>query len=324
MEAEIDKRENGLKGIDELFQSVQEFATSARFKELLDFTAHFKQYAPYNAMLIYIQRPGARFVLPPRWWERYNRVVIHDRRPIVILQPFSPVAYVYDIEDTDIIAGCEDKFPPELAKPYDGDPTRTVDESTFRRLIGHLKYWGILYETMRTGESFSGKIEIGRDNDPRLVFPSKTNCPGQWRPAYTIRVCEASNISVKFCAILHELGHLFCRHIISQYDHDWQGGVRAISHAAKEFEAETVSWLVSRRLGVDNPSYQYLAGYFRQHDAIPPEVSVDEILKATRLVEMVLTDTRLENAWLYKKCSQFKKQVDAIKAERNADRKQGA
>src|SRR5574344_1940488 len=73
MEAVIDKRENGLKGIDELFQSVQEFATSARFKELLDFTAHFKQYAPYNAMLIYIQRPGARFVLPPRWWERYNR-----------------------------------------------------------------------------------------------------------------------------------------------------------------------------------------------------------------------------------------------------------
>lgn len=315
MENEILKSESGVKGIDELFQSVQEFATSAHFKDLLNFTAHFKQYAPYKAMLIYIQRPGARFVLPPRWWGRYNRVVIHDRRPIVILQPFSPVAYVYDIEDTTVIAGCKDMFPPELAKPYDGDPTKMVDELTFRRLIGHLKYWGILYETMRTGEEFSGKIEIGRDNDPCITFPEKSNCPRMWRPAYTIRVCEASSVSVQFCAILHELGHLFCRHIVSRYDHDWQGGVRALSHAAKEFEAETVSWLVSRRLGVDNPSYQYLAGYFRQNDAILPEVSVDEILKATRLVEMVLADTRVEDTWLYKKCSQFKKSVDMIKAE---------
>lgn len=68
MADEIDKISN-LKGIDELFQSVRAFASSERFGELLQFTAHFKQYAPYNAMLIYIQRPGARCVLPPRWWD---------------------------------------------------------------------------------------------------------------------------------------------------------------------------------------------------------------------------------------------------------------
>ena len=120
--------------------------------------------------------------------------------------------------------------------------------------------------------------------------------------------------SVRFSAILHELGHLFCRHLRSCYDHDWQGGVRAISHAAQEFEAETVSWLVCRRLGVDNPSYQYLAHYFRQNNEIPREVSVDEILKATRLAEMVLEGVKVEDAWLYKKCAQFKKRVEEVKA----------
>lgn len=61
------EKASGLKGIDEQFQSVRAFATSERFGELLQFTAHFKQYAPYSAMLIYIQWPGARYVLPPRW-----------------------------------------------------------------------------------------------------------------------------------------------------------------------------------------------------------------------------------------------------------------
>ena len=318
MDDEVEKT-SGLKGIDELFQSVRAFATSERFGELLRFTAHFKQYAPYNAMLIYIQRPGARYVLPPRWWGRYNRVVIHDRRPIVILQPFSPVTYVYDVEDTMVIPGRPDKFPPELAKPYDGDPERKVDESTFQDLIRHLKYWGVLYETMRTGEDFSGKLEVGRSDDPNLIFPAKGKCPERWRPVYTIRVCESSSHSVQFSAILHELGHLFCRHLRSCYDRDWQGGVRAISLAAQEFEAKTVSWLVCRRLGVDNPSYQYLAHYFRQNNEIPQEVSVDEILKATRLAEMVLEGVKVEDAWLYKKCAQFKKRVDEIKATNRKD-----
>ena len=70
MDDEMVEKTSGLKGIDELFRSIRAFASSERFGELLQFTAHFKQYAPYNAMLIYIQRPGARYVLPPRWWDR--------------------------------------------------------------------------------------------------------------------------------------------------------------------------------------------------------------------------------------------------------------
>lgn len=39
------------KGVDELFATVQDYASSEKFRELLNFTAHFKKYAPYNAML---------------------------------------------------------------------------------------------------------------------------------------------------------------------------------------------------------------------------------------------------------------------------------
>ena len=303
------------KGIDELFFSVQDYALSPKFKELLDFTAHFKRYAPYNAMLIHIQNPGARFVLPARSWQKYNRVVINDRRPLVILWPFAPVHYVYDVGDTMVIPGELDKFEAELAKPYDGDPTRQVSEKHFRKLIDNLKYWGIFYEEMRTGEIYSGKLEVGQENDPSLKFRREDKCPMEWRPAYSIRVSMVSSISVKFSAILHELGHLFCNHLPNCYNQKKRVDItRRLSHVAKEFEAETVSWLVCKRLGVDNPSYKYLAQYCDSHATIPNEVSVDEILKAPHLAEQVLHGCPLERCYLYTKSPEFKKATDEYRA----------
>lgn len=303
------------KGIDELFATVQDYASSEKFRELLNFTAHFKKYAPYNAMLIHIQNPGARFVLPARSWLKYNRTVINDRRPLVILWPFSPVYYVYDVGDTMVLPNKPDGFKEELAKPYDGDPTKQVDEGRFHKLIENLKYWGIVYGEMRTGESYSGKLEVGRENDPSLVFSCEDKCPTTWRPAYSIRVSAGASMSVKFAAILHELGHLFCNHLPNCYNTKKNtDGIRRLSHDAMEFEAETVSWLVCRRLGVDNPSYKYLANYFNTNKAIPNEVSIDEILKATRLAEQVLNGWPLEGCYLYAKSADFKKATDDYRA----------
>lgn len=262
-------------------------------------------------MLIHIQNPGARFVLPARSWLKYNRTVINDRRPLIILLPFSPVYYVYDVGDTMVLPNKTDGFKKELAKPYDGDPTKSVDEECLQRLIDNLKYWGIVYGEMRTGESYSGKLEVGRQNDPSLVFSCKDKCPLEWRPAYSIRVSAGSSASVKFAAILHELGHLFCDHLPNGYDpRKSMEGIRRLPHDAMEFEAETVSWLVCRRLGVDSRSYGYLAHYLNTNKTIPNEVSVDEILKATHLAEQVLKGWPLERCYLYAKSPEFKKTTD--------------
>lgn len=309
------------KGIDELFVTVQDYASSDKFKELLRFTAHFKKYAPYNAMLIHIQNPGARYVLPARNWQKYNRVVINDRRPIIILWPFSPIYCVYDVGDTMVMPGRNDCFPKELAKPYDGDPDKRVEEWRFHKLVANLKYWGIVYEEMKTAEPYSGKLEIGRNNDPDIVFAIEDRCPKTWRPAYSIRVSTGANISVKFATIVHELGHLFCGHLCNCYgEKPTETASRNISHEAKEFEAETVSWLVCRRLGVDNPSYKYLANYFGESNTIPHEVSIDEILKATRLAEQVLGGWPLEGCYLYTKSAKFKKATEEFRARLKSER----
>ena len=220
-----------------------------------------------------------------------------------------------------VMPGRNDRFPKELAKPYDGDPDKQVEGWRFHKLVANLKYWGIVYEEMKTAEPYSGKLEIGRDNDPDIVFAQEDQCPKTWRPAYSIRVSTGANISVKFATIVHELGHLFCGHLCNCYgEKPTETASRNISHEAKEFEAETVSWLVCRRLGVDNPSYKYLANYFCKSKTIPQEVSIDEILKATRLAEQMLGGWPLEGCYLYTKSAKFKKATEEFRARLKSER----
>lgn len=64
------------------------------------FIARFRFYAPFNAMLIHVQMPGAAFVaLPHRWEGVYGRRLKPEARALVILQPIGPVLFIFDVSD---------------------------------------------------------------------------------------------------------------------------------------------------------------------------------------------------------------------------------
>jgi hypothetical protein len=48
----------------------------------------------------------------------------------------------------------------------------------------------------------------------------------------------------------------------------------------REFEAESVCYLVSARLGIENPSAEYLAGYVRNYETTPP-ISLDAVTESS-------------------------------------------
>jgi hypothetical protein len=54
----------------------------------------------------------------------------------------------------------------------------------------------------------------------------------------------------------------------------------------REFEAETVSYLVCTRQGIANPSERYLSGYLRDDPEIPP-ISPEVVMKATGVIEQM-------------------------------------
>ena len=105
------------------------------------------------------------------------------------------------------------------------------------------------------------------------------------------------------------MGHLFCRHLYYKYNKR-----RKLSVKEKEFEAENVAWLVCKRIGIDNPSEQYLASY--SQDGKIPLCSVEMIMKAvTEIEKMISSEVRIMDSLWYKESKSLKDQISEAKAK---------
>lgn len=210
--------------LNDLFYRVMEYRKSEKFKTLLDFCAHFRRLSPFNAMLLAVQRPGCRFALTANSWRRdYFRIPKTDARPLIIIRPFGPVEYLFDVADTIPIDPNYDLVPRELSGV--DECRREVDPKTYLRLKMNLSLWGIKYEEILTGGGYYGKLQIAELSDGKVRFypkpKSRIVLPDGWRAAYTIKTKSGMSDTEKFFTILHELGHLFCRHLPSGYDRKW-------------------------------------------------------------------------------------------------------
>lgn len=76
----------------------------------------------------------------------------------------------------------------------------------------------------------------------------------------------------------------------------------------REFEAETVAWLVCKRQGIENPSEEYLASY-APHGEIPI-CSMDIIMKAvTEIEKMLKGEVKIKDSLWYKEDKKIQKIV---------------
>ena len=92
----------------DLLEDSRLYHTSKDYADLLDFVSRLRNFAPFNAMLLHVQKPGLTFAASAWDWKtRFNRTIKEDARPLVILWPFCPVALVYDVLDESQIARFE-------------------------------------------------------------------------------------------------------------------------------------------------------------------------------------------------------------------------
>ena len=56
-----------------------------------------------------------------------------------------------------------------------------------------------------------------------------------------------------------------------------------------EFQAESVYYLLCKRLNIDNPSAEYLSGYVKAH-AETPEISLEVVIKSAGLIDQMGRD----------------------------------
>lgn len=272
-----------LKALDELFLIAGQFTTRAAYADLLRFIARFRMYSPFNAMLVHTQMPGARFVATPkRWWERYKRTIQPGARPITILQPKGPVLFVFDVSDTSPLPDAL-PLPPAVTNPF--AIHRGKENGELDRTIENAKRDGVRVHQREFGAQHAGQIQPAQTRDmfrlpERPTFKEKRETvPVHFELLLNCRQSREE----QYATLVHELGHLYCGHLGTQDQKYWPDR-RRLNQEVKECEAESISYLVCTRLGIETPSAEYLADYLGEGGKMP-SISLETVIKMAGLIQ---------------------------------------
>jgi hypothetical protein len=270
------------RSIDDLVSDAQRYRSSADYRELLEFMARFRKQKPFNALLLHAQRPGARFVAPAhRWAEKYERRVKPGETPLVALQPFGPVMFVYDVSQTESMG--EQSLPDRFANAF-AMPAMAHVEQVLPRLIENAKADGVRVSQGTAGPGYAGSIHPvieGQTQDVVVDRRLMTKVPVPLR--YEMVVNRDHSPTEQLATVAHELGHLYAGHLGTP-DVTWWPDRRKTTEKVREFEAETVAYLVCQRVDESARMPPYLDGYLEDNDSVPEGISLDVITKASGMV----------------------------------------
>ena len=254
--------------LDQLLTDSRLYTQSKDYKDLLDFVIRLRNFAPFNAMLLQIQKPGLSYAASARdWRERFGRTIKEDSRPLLILWPFGPVAFVYDVLDT------EGKPLPEDVAAFFA--RGVINESQFATFKVLMRRKGIEWEFVDAGDRKAGSIRV-------LQRATKE----KERSLYRMHMNRNHSLPVQFATLTHELGHLFLGHLGA--DKVLNIPQRSqLNHEQEELEAESVAYLVCARNGVQSKSHTYLANYVNENPKIE-NVDLYQVMRAAGQVEALL------------------------------------
>lgn len=269
--------------ISELLHESRLYRGGQDYQEMLDFVVRLRNFAPFNAFLLHTQKPGLRFAaFASDWRKRFGRSIKEGARPMVIMWPFSPVAWVYDVEDTEGL-----DLPRDITEAFRA--TGAIDKYRINEFTRLLAKQGIETLQVEYGDGLAGFISRPDGAITEIVKHSrKTEEPktAKEKSIYRIRLNQAHHPSLRFATLIHELAHLFLGHL--GYDGFFKiPDRRGMSHELKEIEAESVCYIVCRRNGVEPDSWRYLAN-LRQFEELLADLDYYPLLKAAGRIETVL------------------------------------
>src|SRR5258708_7244642 len=268
--------------LDELFTLARKYNSSDAYLELMRFVGRFRFYSPFNAMLIYTQMPGAQFVCTARKWRNYRREIKINSRPIVILQPMGHILFVFDVSDTEPLPNAR-PLPPQVEDPFQVRNGKIGGQ--FALTIDNAKRDGVRVSERADGSQRAGSIQWAASGQ-HLEFTIATKpLPKSTQVSLWFELLLNSVLSAeaRYGTLVHELAHLYCGHLGTPNGRWWPDR-KNLSQVVQEFEAESVSYLVCARLGIDTASDEYLAGYLRRCPDTPA-ISLDRVMKSVWLLE---------------------------------------
>ena len=254
-------RRDSESSIDALIHASKVYGESGKFQEAVRFMARFKNYSPFNNLLVWLQNPTCQFFATRMdWKQRFRRSPKEDARPMIILAPMHPVLLVYERDET-------------LGAPI----PEHISNSASVAGTWNSGWWRLCVEN---AEKDAIRISVRPLPALRAAYVARVAGPGT---KMRIVVREGLGEAGRFFALCHELAHVYLGHLGSDED-GWWPSRTGIDRRSMEVEAEAAAYVAASRLGLEGTS----AGYISTHlveGRVPPGVSLDLIAKAAGRIE---------------------------------------
>jgi hypothetical protein len=258
-------RKEVVSGIDSLIRQGSAYRTSKAFQEMIDFMGRFRDYAPYNNMLVRIQNPSCSFYATEKdWSKKFERLLNEDARPMLILAPMHPVMLVYELDQTH---GKE--LPKEL--------------TAFATFEGEWNSDGLSKTIENAGRRDRIRVDVKKLSSTNAGFATIARGDNNFK--MRIALHDDLDSQSRYGVLCHELAHIYLGHLGTDKDHWWPSRTN-LDHKTVEIEAEAVAFLVTSRAGLTGSSASYVCRHMSGGN-LPASVSLDLIAKvAGRIEEM--------------------------------------
>jgi len=254
-----------VSSIDLLLRHSKIYQYSQQFREMVSFMARFRDYAPYNNMLVRTQNPTCSFYATERdWYDRFGRTLREEARPMLILAPKHPVMLVYALDQT------EGKDLPEELKNF----------ATYQ---GQWNPDWLQCAVQNAAIRDRIRVDFKNLSSTNAGFATLAHGVGEWKMRIVIHT-ELDEPS-QYGTLCHELAHIYLGHLGTDRDHWWPSRAD-LDRRAVEIEAESTAFIVTSRLGLSGSCAAYVSRYLGGKP-LPQSVSLDQVAKVASRIELM-------------------------------------
>jgi len=240
-----EEKTNIFTEVNDLFRKILETKNSDDFIKFLRFIKRFRNRSPFNNALVFAQNPECYYWATAKEWEKFGRYVKKEAKPMVVLQPFSPIMFVYDYKDTEGKEITDEKMLYWFAE----NERLHFDRKIIDRTIKYLEEKeGIRVIFLEKAELTARHINL----DTALGYVS-SNKEIVLHPRYL----EESHQIELYAVLVHEIAHYYLEHLKDR---------KYLNRNIKEIEAELTSWIVFTLFGIEKRSEEYLAFWMMRND----------------------------------------------------------